>query len=63
MHNFVYLAQRRSQEFSCKNNFFGGEGRAPAPLGCASDASSPPWLVCTVVIAVSAARNKRLPTV
>ena len=27
MHNFVYLAQRRSQEFSCEPNF--GEGRAP----------------------------------
>ena len=27
MHNFVYLAQRRSQEFSCEPNF--GGGRAP----------------------------------
>jgi len=25
MHNFVYLAQRRSQEFSCEPNFGGGE--------------------------------------
>ena len=33
MHNFVYLAQRRSQEFSCEPNF--GVGRA-SPLGCAS---------------------------
>jgi len=24
MHNFVYLAQRRSQEFSCEPNFGGG---------------------------------------
>ena len=32
MHNFVYLAQRRSEEFSCEPNF---GGRAPAP---------PPWL-------------------
>jgi len=24
MHNFVYLAQRRSQEFSCGPNFGGG---------------------------------------
>jgi len=32
MHNFVYLAQRRSQEFSCEPNFRG----APLPLGCAS---------------------------
>jgi len=24
MHNFVYLAQRRSQEFSCEPNFEGG---------------------------------------
>jgi len=31
MHNFVYLAQRRSQEFSCEPNFRGG-GHAPAPL-------------------------------
>ena len=31
MHNCVYLAQRRSQEFSCEPNF---GGRAPAP----------PWL-------------------
>jgi len=30
MHNFVYLAQRRSLEFSCEPNF--GGGRAPAPL-------------------------------
>jgi len=30
MHNFVYLAQLRSQEFSCEPNF--GGGRAPAPL-------------------------------
>ena len=36
MHNFVYLAQRRSQEFSCEPNF-GGGGRAHAPLGCASE--------------------------
>jgi len=28
MHNFVYLAQRRSQEFSCEPNF---GGRAPRP--------------------------------
>jgi len=28
MHNFVYLAQRRSQEFSCEPN-------PPPPLGCA----------------------------
>ena len=33
MHNFVYLAQLRSQEFSCEPNF--GGGHAP-PLGCAS---------------------------
>ena len=36
MHNFVYLAQRRSQEFFCEPNFGGvpfrgGGGRAPAP--------------------------------
>jgi len=30
MHNFVYLAQRRSQEFSCEPNF-GGGGRAARP--------------------------------
>jgi len=36
MHNFVYLAQRRSQEFSCEPN--SGGGRAPAlPLCCSSD--------------------------
>jgi len=29
MHNFVYLAQRRSQEFSCEPNF---GGRDPCPL-------------------------------
>jgi len=28
MHNFVYLAQRRSQEFYCEPNF---GGRAPRP--------------------------------
>jgi len=37
MHNFVYLAQRRSQEFSCELNF-GGRGRAP-PLGCVNAGS------------------------
>jgi len=32
MHNFVYLAQRRSQEFSCVPYFFfGGGGHAPRP--------------------------------
>ena len=35
MHNFVYLAQRRSQEFSCEPNF-GGGGVPPAPPGCAT---------------------------
>jgi len=30
MHNFVYLAQRRSQKFSCEPNF-GGPG-PPPPL-------------------------------
>ena len=33
MHNFVYLAQRRSQEFSCRPNFRGGACRHP---GCAT---------------------------
>ena len=33
MHNFVYLAQRLSQEFSCEPNY---GGRAPRPSGCAS---------------------------
>jgi len=47
MHNFVYLAQPRSQEFSCEPNF----GRAP-----------PPWLrqwaytrICSHDLAVSGA--------
>jgi len=31
MHNFVYLAQRRSQEFSCEPNFGGGGACPPAP--------------------------------
>jgi len=35
MHSFVYLAQRRSQEFSREPNFGGGRALAP-PLGCAS---------------------------
>jgi len=34
MHNFVYLAQRRSQEFSCKP-IFGGKRALRFP-GCAS---------------------------
>ena len=34
MHNFVYLAERRSQEFYCEPNFGRGEG-VPPPLGCA----------------------------
>jgi len=29
MHNFVYLAQRRSQKFSCEPNFRGGQGACP----------------------------------
>jgi len=33
MHNFVYLAQWRSQEFSCEPNFGGG---GCSPLGCTS---------------------------
>jgi len=39
MHNFVYLAQRRSQEFSCEPNF-GGGGVPPlaAPLAAAAAA-------------------------
>jgi len=36
MHNFVYLAQRRSQKFSCDPNFGGGVSLCPLP-GCASD--------------------------
>ena len=37
MHNFVYLAQKRSQEFSCEPNFGGGGvPTEPSPLGCAS---------------------------
>ena len=34
MHNFVYLAKRRSQEFSCEPNFGGGVCRPPGPPGC-----------------------------
>ena len=29
MHNFVYLAQQRSQEFSCEPNFFWGGACPP----------------------------------
>ena len=29
MHNFVYLARRRSQEFSCEPIFWGGVPSAP----------------------------------
>ena len=36
MHNFVYLAQKRSQEFSCEPNFGGGRAHRALPLGCAS---------------------------
>jgi len=35
MHNFVYLAQRRSQEFSCEPNFAGAT--PPRPPGCATE--------------------------
>jgi len=38
MHNFVYLAQRRSQECSCEPNF-GGAPR-PLPPGCATEVES-----------------------
>ena len=33
MHSFVYLAQRRSQEFVCEPNFWGG-GVPPGLPGC-----------------------------
>jgi len=36
MHNFVYLAQRRSQEFSCEPNFFWGGACPRHPPGCAT---------------------------
>ena len=39
MHNFVYLAQRRSQEFSCEPNF--GEGACPRPLPWLRQCSAP----------------------
>jgi len=32
MHNFVYLAQRRSQQFLCEPNFGGGGASPPFPL-------------------------------
>jgi len=35
MHNFVFFAQWRSQEFSCEPNF-GGWGVPPVPPGCAT---------------------------
>jgi len=43
MHNFVYLAQRRSQEFSCEPNLGGGRAcpRFP-PHGCATGPTSCP---------------------
>jgi len=48
MHNFVYLAQRRSQEFSCEPNF---GGACPRPLGCATAAETatqlPPVTITT----------------
>ena len=31
MHNFVYLAQQRSQEFSCEPDFGGGVPPGPPP--------------------------------
>jgi len=37
MHNFVYLVERRSQEFSCEHNFGRGACSPPPPIGCASD--------------------------
>ena len=37
MYNFVYLAQRRSQEFSCEPNFGGGASPFDPLPGCASD--------------------------
>ena len=47
MHNFLYLAQRRSQEFSCEPNF----GGPPPPLGCATAAETatqlPPVTITT----------------
>ena len=51
---FVYLAQRRSQEFSCEPNF-GGGGRAPSPPGCATGDTiccSCDWLSCIWILIV-----------
>ena len=39
MHNFVYLAQRHSQEFSCEPNF-GGGAACPRPPGRATAADT-----------------------
>ena len=48
MHNFVYFAQRRSQKFAYKPNFWGGHGPPPLPLGCASGLQ---WnLICNLFL-------------
>ena len=47
MHNFVYLAQRRSQEFSCEPNL---GGRAPPP-GCATVRHCEHLCVCAAAAA------------
>jgi len=46
MHNFVYLAQRRSQEFSCEPNFVGGVPRPPLAAPVVSSESSVRYVPC-----------------
>ena len=49
MHNFVYLVQRRSQEFSCEPNFGRGGG-------------VPPWLrQCYIIVWAKHLRQPYLP--
>jgi len=60
MHNFVYLAQLRSQEFSCELNFGGGGGfPPPPPLGCASELHTHGLLTVTFLLDDRQQRTKR----
>jgi len=61
MHNFVYLAQRRSEECSCEPNF-GGGSVPPAPLAAPLLDSAGCRCACRVASSASSAPTTNLHT-
>ena len=58
MHNFVYLAQRRSQEFSCEPNFWGGRLFTHAHHMLSADGRT-----MAVVVCHASATGERAPVI